>query len=244
MRRSFIGLAVALVLSACSDAGSGNTGRAQYVFAFSWHPAFCETAPRKPECRDQQKGSRGRFSLHGLWPQPGSNIYCGVSAAEMETDKSGNWRALDVPRIAEPVWQKLREVMPGTRSFLHKHEWVKHGTCYGDGNIDTYYAHSVKLMDWVNASSLTYLFDANLGRRVTGKDIRDAFERDFGRGAGDRLRISCKRDNDSDRQMIVEITLGLAGDIATATSLAPLVEASPETDAGCPDGIIDAPGFQ
>ena len=244
MRSNLIGLALAFALSACSDAGSGNTAQTEYVLAFSWHPAFCETAPRKPECRDQQKSDRGHFSLHGLWPQPGSNIYCGVSAAEMETDKSGNWRALDVPRIAEPVWQELREVMPGTRSSLHKHEWIKHGTCYGDGDIDTYYAHSVKLMDWINASSLTYLFDANLGRRVTGKDIRDAFERDFGRGTGDRLRISCKRDNDSDRQMIVEITLGLAGDIDAATSLAPLVEASPETDPGCPGGIIDPPGFQ
>ena len=248
MFRVFTSLALAAMLSACSDAGSGNAvsggaGQTEYVLAFSWHPAFCETAPRKPECREADEG-RGRFSLHGLWPQPGSNIYCGVSAAEMETDKSGNWRALDVPRIAEPVWHKLRAVMPGTRSSLHKHEWIKHGTCYGDGDIDTYYAHSVKLMDWINASSLIYLFDANLGRRVTGKDIRDAFQRDFGRGTGDRLRISCKRDADSDRQMIVEITLGLAGDINAAASLAPLVEASPETDPGCPDGIVDPPGFQ
>ena len=252
MRGLLTALTLAAMLSACGDADSGgadsnSAGQTQYVLAFSWHPAFCETAPRKPECRKAVQGgqgSRGGFSLHGLWPQPGSNTYCGVSADEMETDKRGNWSALDVPRIAEPVWQTLREIMPGTRSSLHKHEWIKHGTCYRDGDIDAYYAHSVRLMDWINVSSLTYLFDANLGRRVTGRDIRDAFERDFGKGTGDRLRIACARDRNSGRQMIVEITLGLAGDIAAAPSLGPLVEASPETDPGCPAGIVDPPGFQ
>lgn len=234
-------LALAVWLSACSDNRSQGP---EYVLAFSWHPAFCETAPRKPECRNTADKSRGRFSLHGLWPQPGNRLYCGVNGAEMDKDKRGNWRALDVPRIAEPVWQKLRDVMPGTRSSLHKHEWVKHGTCYRNSDIDAYYADSIKLMEWISASSLTYLFDANLGRQVTGKDIRDAFEHDFGRGSGDRLRISCKRDPDSGRQLIVELTLGLAGNIAEASSLAPLVEASPKTDPGCPAGIVDPPGFQ
>lgn len=235
-----------LALTACSGDNGAREGTAQYVLAFSWQPAFCETAPRKPECRTQttERFDARNFTLHGLWPQPGSNIYCGVSEAEIARDKDGRWRDLETERIAEPIWQELRTVMPGTQSGLHKHEWVKHGTCYDGKDIDAYYADSLKLMRWLNQSSLRWRFEAAIGQQLTGKDIREAFNRDFGRGAGDRIRISCKRDRDSDRNLIVELTLGLAGDIGSATNLADLVEGAPETDPGCPAGIIDAAGFQ
>ncbi len=241
---------VALALAACSQEPADGSGagreRPQYVLAFSWQPAFCETAPRKPECKTQtaERFDARNFSLHGLWPQPGSNIYCGVPAEEIEQDKRGRWRNLEAGRISPQIWQELMRVMPGTKSSLHKHEWVKHGTCYGGRDIDTYYADSLKLMKWINQSSLKWRFESAIGRQLTGKDIREAFDRDFGRGAGKRLRISCKRDRDSGRELIVELTLGLAGDITGATSLAELVEAAPETDPGCPQGIVDPAGFQ
>jgi len=242
-------LGAGLLLTACSG-GNENT-EPEYVLAFSWQPAFCETAPGKPECRTQtvERFDARNFSLHGLWPQGrqgagGSSNYCGVSQAEIDLDKQGRWRDLDVARISDTIWQELRRVMPGTRSSLHKHEWVKHGTCYGGREIDAYYADSLKLMAWLNASSLRWRFEAAIGQQLTGKDIREAFDRDFGRGAGDRLRISCKKDPDSGRNLIVELTMGLAGDIADATSLADLVMAAPKTDPGCPGGIVDAAGFQ
>lgn len=37
--------------------------------------------------------------------------------------------------------------------------------------------------------------------------IKDAFNSAFGAGAGDRVRLSCKRDGS--RQLITEITIGL-----------------------------------
>lgn len=230
---------------ACSE-NSPLDDSAHYVLAFSWQPAFCETAPRKPECRSQtrERFDARHFSLHGLWPQPGSNIYCNVPQAEISRDKQGHWRDLDVARINDAIWQDLRQVMPGTRSSLHKHEWIKHGTCYDGADIDTYYAHSLRLMNWLNQSSLRLRFESAIGKTLTGKDIRQALDRDLGRGAGDRLRISCKRDPDSDRNLIVEMTLGLSGDIAAADTLSGLVLAAPETDPGCPAGIVDAVGFQ
>lgn len=245
MRKWPITLAACLGLAACSG-GAGETGKPQYVLAFSWQPSFCETAPRKPECRSQNSGrfDARNFTLHGLWPQPGSNVYCNVPQGEIDRDKDGRWRDLDTDRIAESIWQELKEVMPGTRSGLHKHEWVKHGTCYGGRDIDTYYADSLKLMRWINNSSLRWRFEAAIGQQLTGKDIREAFDHDFGRGAGERLRVSCKRDEDSNRNLIVELTLGLAGDISNATGLADLVEAAPATDPGCPAGIVDPVGFQ
>jgi len=241
-------VALCVALSSC-DYSSGNNNandKAQYVIAFSWQSAFCETAKKKRECKSQtaQRYDATHFSLHGLWPQPGSNIYCGVSEREIAKDKKRQWRALNTQRIDETIWRDLKRVMPGTQSSLHKHEWVKHGTCYDGADINAYFADSLKLMNWINASSLRWRFEAAIGKQLTGKDIREAFDRDFGRGAGKRIRISCKRDQDSGRNMIVELTLGLAGDIASAKTLADLVMAAPETDPGCPNGIIDPVGFQ
>ena len=51
-----------------------------YVLALSWQPTFCESNPKKPECR-WQNGKRydaNHLSLHGLWPQPSNVAYCNV----------------------------------------------------------------------------------------------------------------------------------------------------------------------
>jgi len=236
---------LALMLAGCSGSSGGEPKKADYVIAFSWQPAFCETAPGKRECKSQHAGrfDASNFSLHGLWPQPGTNVYCGVSERDKSTDQAGRWRDLDTPFIEESVWKQLQEAMPGTQSSLHKHEWIKHGTCYGS-DIDAYYRDSLKVLGWLNRSSLRFLFDANVGKELTYGDMEDALNRDFGRGAGKRLRISCKRDEDSGRQLIVEMTLGLGGNVSEATNLGQLIENAPETDQGCPVGIVDPVGLQ
>ena len=231
-------------LAACSDASSagGSATKPGYVLAVSWQPAFCETAPRKRECRTQtpDRIDARQFSLHGLWPQPGTNVYCGVPQSEIDRDKSGRWRDLDTPRIAEPVWRELQRVMPGTMSGLHEHEWIKHGTCHG-GDIDRYYADSLRLMAAINGSPVRELFAGSIGRELDGARIRAAFDEAFGAGAGSRVRISCERDRDSGRQLVVELLIGLSGDTG-ADSFATLVGAAPPTDPGCPGGIIDRAG--
>ncbi|MGB7287389.1 MAG: ribonuclease [Salaquimonas sp.] len=242
--------AMLITLAGCSDQSDnafGESGKtnAQYVLAFSWQPAFCETAPKKQECKSQTstRYDATNFSLHGLWPQPGSNIYCGVSDAEIAMDKKGRWRDLSTGRINESVWRDLKRVMPGTQSSLHKHEWAKHGTCSPAG-LDEYYTQSIWILEEINGSKLQDLFEANIGKEVSGNAIRAAFEDSFGAGAGDRLRISCKRDRDSGRQMIVEITLGLADPFEKNADLTALIAAAPATDPGCPSGVVDPAGFQ
>lgn len=235
-----------LALGACSDSDENEKiSAAQYVLAFSWQPAFCENAKRKRECKSQNKHRYDaiHFSLHGLWPQPGSNIYCGVSQNEIDKDKKGRWRDLKAARINESIWQDLKRVMPGTQSNLHKHEWVKHGTC-SPADIDEYYAQSIWILEAINSSQLQDLFQDNIGRNVSGKSIRSAFDESFGKGAGDRLRISCKRDKDSDRLMIVEMTIGLADPFEKNADLSALIAAAPNTDPGCPEGVVDPVGFQ
>ena len=221
------------------------SGPADHVLAISWQPGFCETASDKPECKSQttSRFDATNFSLHGLWPQPGTNIYCGVGDNAIAIDKAGRWRDLEMDRIRDEIWRDLQQVMPGTRSHLHKHEWVKHGTCTGV-DVNAYYARSIALMAELNASPLQAFFAGSIGKTVTARAIRKALNQGFGLGAGERLRVSCKRDQDSGRQLIVELTLGLANPFDGEASLADLIMAAPPTDAGCPQGIIDAAGFQ
>jgi hypothetical protein len=107
-------------------------GPAEHVLAVSWQPAFCETRPRLPECRSQtaDRFDASNFALHGLWPQPRSQAYCGVDERTVAQDKRRRWRDLPWERLDDDLWSRLRQAMPGTRSGLHKHEWIKHGTCY------------------------------------------------------------------------------------------------------------------
>ncbi len=247
--------AAVTILGSCSDAGDADTATKSadrnsarsYVLAISWQPAFCETHSRKAECREQRSGdsSTRQFSLHGLWPQPGTNIYCNVAARDVEEDKSGRWRSLPMARLPDTIWKRLQEAMPGTRSHLHRHEWIKHGTCMPTPDNIQYFETSLNLLETVNASALTTLFRQRIGKNVTAAEIRSAFETDFGAGAGSRLRISCERDGS--RQIIDEITVGLKGDVETATgkqAFSALVQAAAATDPGCPGGIVDPVGLQ
>ena len=228
------------LLAGCQQAAGDGP---EHVLAFSWQPAFCETSPRKPECRTQNANrfDAVHFSLHGLWPQPRSRAYCGVVEDEIKRDKQGRWEELQALQLTAETRSELERVMPGTQSFLHRHEWVKHGTCH-DGGPQEYFEQSLALMRQLNRSNLRALFAENLGRELSGEQIRAVFERDFGSDAGKRLRISCKQDGD--RRIIVEITLGLTGEIKDDPDMQRLIAAAKPTDPGCPGGIVDPVGLQ
>lgn len=218
-------------------------GATQYVLAASWQPGFCETRPSKPECSSQTEDrfDATNLALHGLWPQPRSNVYCNVSSGDIAADKDGRWDALPGITLEPATKQALDKVMPGTQSKLERHEWIKHGTCHG-GTTQEYYADSIRLMEAVNASAVRTLFADHIGREITANDIRDAFDQSFGAGAGERVKVSCV--NDGNRRLIGEITVGLSGELEEGADFAQLLFASPPTDAGCPKGIVDAAGLQ
>ena len=212
-----------------------------YVFAASWQPGFCETQPDKRECRNQQRKSfeATNFTLHGLWPQRAD--YCGVSGGDVAADKASRWSALPEVSLPSDLRQRLDEAMPGTRSALERHEWIKHGTCAGT-DAASYFRNALWVLDGLNASSVRDLFKANIGKRVTQEQIRTAFDASFGPGAGQRVRISCQRDGD--RRLITEITIGLTGQPGPDGDLAALIAAASPTDGGCDSGIVDPIGFQ
>jgi ribonuclease T2 len=246
--RKFIGLAALLAVAGCEPAAQAGAAADTYVLALSWQPAFCETSPRRGECRSQtpSRPDARQFSLHGLWPQPGTRAWCTNDAQSIAADKDGRWRDIDIDRLDEPLWRRLQEAMPGTRSQLHRHEWIKHGTCMKGATAESYFETSLDLLDAVNGSSAARLFADNAGRRLDAAQIRAAFDRDFGEGAGQRVKISCE--DDGNRRIISEITIGIKGALSAESfsreQLAALILASPPVEEGCPGGVVDRVGDQ
>ncbi len=215
-----------------------------FVLAASWQAAFCETRPNKPECRSQtaNRYDATHFALHGLWPQPRDNIYCDVNKGIVAVDKAGRWR--DLPRIglADETRETLDKVMPGARSYLDRHEWIKHGTCYSPGDPQEYFAESLTLLEQLNASPARSLFVVRTGKVVTRDQIVSAFEEAFGAGAGDRVELVCRQDGM--RQLIVELRINLSGKITPESALGDLIGNAERRRNDCQAGLIDGVGLQ
>jgi len=212
-----------------------------YILAVSWQPAFCEGKPDKVECETQRpdRFDATHFTLHGLWPK---KQYCKVDRHIIAADKDDRWNGLPEPELSDATRNALSEVMPGTMSLLERHEWIKHGTCFPGGEADIYFSRSLALMSQLNASKVQELFASHIGEEVTRDQLKAAFNETFGDGAADRVRVACKRD--AGRNLIVEMTIGLVGDIKPDSKLADLIAAAPATDPGCPRGVIDPVGLQ
>lgn len=224
--------------------GPGGASHADNLLAVNWQPAFCEGHGDKPECASQTEArfDASHLALHGLWPQPRAKAYCdGVSDEEERLDKAGEWGRLAALQLTAGTRDALAEVMPGTRSFLDRHEWVKHGTCYS-ASAEEYYAESVRLMRELNGGPVRELFAGSVGRTVTLEQVRDAFDRAFGAGAGERVAMEC--DRDGDRRLIVELKINLVGEVTDTTRLADLLAAARPAPEGCPSGEVDRAGLQ
>ncbi|WP_158555096.1 ribonuclease T2 family protein [Fulvimarina endophytica] len=209
----------------------------RFVLAASWHAAFCEARPRSRDCRTG--GYDDGLKLHGLWPQPRSAAYCGVASALVEADERGRWAELPEPRIEASTRRALAEAMPGMAADLHRHEWIKHGTCYGTG-VQDYFADSLLLIEQLNASPVGALFRDNVGRTLTGAEIRATFDEAFGPGAGERVLLDCNTVDGL--RLINELRINLRGTIEPDTRLEDLIMAAEEAPRGCSAGIVDAKG--
>lgn len=210
----------------------------QYVLAASWQPAFCETHARRPECRGQtpERADARAFSLHGLWPQPIGRAYCAVAPAAHAAAESGDWRQLPTPDLTPATRAALRQVMPGTLSDLDRHEWIKHGTCYGS-DADTYFRQAIALLEQLNRSEVQRLFASNIGNRLRADEVRAAFDRAFGPGSGERVRLECDPGG-----LITELRIGLKGPIDDRSALGELILAAPTRTLGCRGGWVDRAG--
>lgn len=216
-----------------------NISSKQNLLALSWHNAFCETHRYKKECKRgvlsgvKKKYSESHFVLHGLWPQPRSKQYCNVDKELIAADKHKQWRNLPCLALDEETEERLEKVMPGFASDLHKHEWVKHGTCYGT-EADRYFRDAISLTEQLNDSKVGDFFTKHIGKQVTLKQVRHLFDRNFGIGAGKRVEFKCKKG------LVTELWLHLG---SGSSELRELLHKGKITRSRCHKGTIDRAGF-
>ena len=211
----------------------------QNLLTLSWHNAFCETHRYKKECKrsmfsfGRPNYSEKHFVLHGLWPQPKNKNYCGVESHTVALDKHKQWNRLPDLDLSEEVKKRLQRVMPGFASNLHKHEWIKHGTCYGT-DANRYYEDSISMVEQVNHSKVGDFFKKHIGKHVTLQQIRAAFDRSFGIGAGKRVELKCHQG------LITELWLHLG---SGSDDLGKLLKEGKQTRSQCQGGFVDKAGF-
>lgn len=224
----------------------GSVESTDNLLALTWQPAFCETKPNKTECQHLNDGrlpiTERQLSIHGLWPQPRGNAYCNVPPDIKKVDKDRRWSALPPVEMDNETRALLDVAMPGSASFLDRHEWIKHGTCYFDqGGSDAYYDDTLWLTEQVNHVLGDFLTQ-HVGAEVKSADIRGLFDTAFGPGAGDRVHVQCK--SDQDRVLIQELRIALKGEISSTASFGNLLLAADSLAPGCTTGIVDPTGLQ
>ena len=204
-----------------------------FLLAMSWQPGFCLTHNSKKECRkaDSSSYSASKISLHGLWPQPRNNAYCGVSEKDKTVDRRGRWDLLEPLKLSSETKKALKQAMPGFVSDLQRHEWIKHGTCYSD-TPETYYKDSITVTQAINNTKLDELFTANKGKTVSQKDIQKALAETLGKKAAASAALRCGKKN-----QITEIWIGLRGDVAN-DKLQELMESGKQPKSNCKSGKV------
>lgn len=223
-------------ISAASKSG-------KFLLSASWQPAFCESnaGSDKKECGTEtsDRFDATHFTLHGLWPQPRGNYYCKVSSTDKRYDEKHNWDKLPEPTMSPETRAELDKIMPGTQSNLQRHEWIKHGTCFGTGP-EAYFRTAESLMSQLNDSELQHLLAASVGKEVASADLQAAFEKTFGAGAAGALLIECSKDNE--RTLISGISINLKGLLDQATKVQSVLDISQHPKPKCTQGIIDPVG--
>jgi len=206
------------------------------LLAVSWQNAFCELRRRAKECRDMDSSDYGasNFVLHGLWPQPKNKLYCNVDKKIVGADKNRQWNRLPKLNLSPEVREQLQKYMPGYFSNLHRHEWIKHGTCYGTDE-NTYFKDAIELLKQLNSSKVRELFAKNIGKVLTLKQIRETFDSEFGKGAGKKVALVCQKG------LITELWIYLKG---SSLNLKELLSSDLNIKSRCYKGLVDSVGFQ
>jgi ribonuclease T2 len=156
------------------------------LLSLSWAPSLCKTTPSAPGCKTGQVGQFGpTLILHGLWPQPFTNQYCGVTGQARKVHGS------DLPpvQLREDVRKNLQSLISDA-AVMVGHEWYAHGTCSGV-TPDVYFSLAATLTEQVR-KILDPLLQAAQGNRIMLSTVRGRFDAEFGNGAGARVRFECR----------------------------------------------------
>lgn len=201
------------------------------VLSVSWQKGYCAARPRSRGCADFSANAPAarQFSLLSRFQVRKS--YCGIEAALKQRARKGKWTELPDIVLASVTKERLMAAMPAARLGLDRQQWLRSGSCVAV-SPEIYYSRSLDLLDTLNASPVRALFSQKAGAAITLAEVRAAFDAAFGKGAGERVRLSCRK---TERGSVVTgLTIGLAGDGPT---LAERIAAAVPTKSRCTEGV-------
>ena len=201
------------------------------VLSISWQPGYCAARPKSRGCADfsATSPSARQLSLHSRFQVRKS--YCGIEADLKQRASKGKWTDLPEIVLASGTKQRLLAAMPAARVGLDRQQWLRSGSCVA-ASAEAYYSRSLDLLDQLNASPVRALFADKAGGILKLADVRAAFDKAFGPGAGERVRLSCRKTGD--KVVVIGLTIGLA---AGEGKLATLIDGSSPTKSRCTEGL-------
>ena len=188
------------------------------ILALSWENTYCKFHKHAKECRFRDPYTYTHFTLHGLWP-----------------DRKNFCKSPYKFKLTPLVWRVLEKYMPAAKSGLSRHEWIKHGTCFGT-DANTYFLTAIKLTQQFNETMFVNFFDTHLGNYVSLKRIRFVIASIFGKKNVRKIQVLCHKG------YIAEIRIHLKGDPTKKDLFELINNASPLIGVKqCQGGIIAAP---
>ncbi|MDP7722755.1 ribonuclease T(2) [Mycobacterium sp. TY814] len=206
----------------------------------TWAPSLCKVASSSPGCANGHVRKMGRtLILHGLWPQPASEQFCGVPGhvagrpAGSPADKSPT---LTLP---EDVQMQLQSIMSDATAVA-PHEWYRHGTCSGVTPV-AYFGNAISLTEQVR-KTLDPVFETAAGGQLSADVVRDRVDAEFGRGSGARVGLKC-RSVEREGLVVYEVRLSFPpvaelGHDGRTVTLSDALGKGPTIPAGCRSGRV------
>lgn len=202
------------------------------VLSVSWQSGYCAARPKSRSCADFTATSPAARQFSLLSRFQARKSYCGVDAALQQKARKGKWTDLPEIVLASATKDRLLVAMPATKLGLDRQQWLRSGSCVAT-SPEIYYSRSLDLLDQLNASPVRGLFTEKAGATVTLAEVRATFDKAFGPGAGERVRLSCRKGGDG-KPIVIGLTVGLAAGEGT---LETLIDGSSSTKSRCTEGV-------
>jgi ribonuclease T2 len=210
-------------------------GSQREILVVSWQPGYCAARPKSRGCADFSATSSAARQLSLLSRFQVRKSYCGIEPDLRQRARKGKWTDLPEIVLASGTKERLLAAMPAARLGLDRQQWLRSGSCVA-ASPEAYYSRSLDLMDQLNASPVRTLFMQKSGGTLSLTEVRAAFDAAFGSGAGERVRLSCRKAGG--KTLIVGLTIGLA---AGEGKLAHLIDGSSPTKSRCTEGDLGLP---
>ncbi len=207
------------------------------LLVVTWGPSFCAVEPSNPACGEIRAMGK-TLVLHGLWPQPPEDQYCGVSLSLADRARRGQG-GLPPVTLSDTVRSQLQSTMADSAKLV-PHEWYAHGTCSGV-TPDEYFGDAGALTAQVQAV-LDPVFAQAAGGELTLSVVRARISDQFGPGTGERIGLSCRKGS-GEHTLAVDVRLSLPPVAAmpargAAPKLGELLADAPVIDTQCHQGRV------